>query len=97
VPWVEQDQEQRGRVREREADEERERVRARIDQREEDVDMPEQDDDGDELAAFQAADAARGAMPGAQQDGAIEGFVQGSQVTLPAHRVHAERGRLRHG
>jgi len=41
-----------------------------------------QDDDGDELAAFQAADAARGALQADQQGGAIEGFVQGSQVTL---------------
>ena len=44
--------------------------------------MPGQDDDGDELAAFQAAEAARGALQGDRQGGAIEGFVQGSQVTL---------------
>ena len=77
VPWDEQ--EQRGRVREREGDEEREQGRARFDQREEDVEMPLRDDDGEELAALQAVDAARGALQGDQRDGssAIEGFIQG--------------------
>ena len=77
-------QERRGIMREREQEEDqREHGRARVDQREEDMDMPLVDDDEDELAAFRAADAARGAMRVEQREGgAIENFVQGSQVTL---------------
>ena len=83
VPWAEQNQEQRGREREWDADEEREHGRARIHQREEDEEMPGQDDDGDELAAFQAAEAARGALQGDRQGGAIEGFVQAKAARSP--------------